>query len=287
MRLLLLVGLLSPLAACRSTPAVGEHRAASSGPLAPTAAPPAAVASQKPTVSRFHEPIADKPFPEGATDEMVCAAVHSPEKDPWFRFGHIIPFYLDSVVWVGEGTQQELNATLDAIDRYAPNMFSGRGKACSRGGLLVHVDGLGEQVKDSIRRTYTLAELEASTVKKAAVAKEVMRERFIATIKAGMPRLLQACAVDAALCERLLQVRASYGPAPTRGLCLEVLSTARSYFAMTDRSWTTRPDARLDEPALLAKCETLRPADKVCPILADTRAKEDACWADLALRLGL
>src|SRR5688572_20940240 len=268
MRLLLLVGLLlSPLAACRSTPAVGEHSAASSGSRAPSAAAsPAAVASQKPASSRFHEPIADKPFPEGATDEMVCAAVHSSEKDPWFRFGHIIPFYMDGVVWVGEGTEQELKATLGAIDLYAPNMFSGRGKACSRGGLVVYAEGLGETVKDSIDRTYTLAELEAATFKKAPVAKQVMRERFLATRKDGSGRLLELCAADPDACERLLQVQNLFGVKPIRGLCGAVVTDARSAFAMSDRSWATRPDVQFDEAAIATACRRLKPAERVCAL---------------------
>jgi hypothetical protein len=167
---------------------------------------------------------------------MVCAAVKSSEKDPWYRFGHIIPFYMDGVVWVGEGTEQELKATLDAIDLYAPNMFSGRGKACSRGGLLVYAEGLGESVKATLNRTYTLAELEAATFKQAPVAKQVMRERFIATEKDGGARLMDLCRVDAERCEQLQHVQNYMSHMTTRGLCFHVLGVAETYFARTERS---------------------------------------------------
>lgn len=288
MRFSLLVGLLIALVACRSAPVVGDRRAASAEPAPSAVSSASSAASQKPAVGRFHEPFGDKQFPEGASDEMVCAAVHSSEKDPWFRFGHIIPFYMDGVVWVGEGSEQELNATLDAIDLYAPNMFSGRGKTCSRGGLLVYVEGLGEKVEDSIRRTYTLAGLEAATFEKAPVAKRVMRERFIASRVDGTPRFLEICRADADRCEQLLQVQNYTSHMATRGLCYQVLVMAQAFFARPDRSWwTTRDDVKLNEPTLISACQRLAAEDKVCAVVANSRSEREACWKTLAPKLGL
>jgi hypothetical protein len=284
------------LVACRSSAPVAEQRVAGAAPagvVSSAATPLVAAASSHPTASsasarHVRPPIADKPFPEGASDETVCRSIHSAEKDPWLRFGHFLPMYLDSVVWVGDGDQAQLAATLEAIDRYAPRLYLGIGRACSRGGVLVYVEGLREDPVQVLGQTYSLAQLEAAVFQAAPSAKQVLREHFVSTREAGALKMRDVCAAGPALCEQLLGLQRLDGPKPSgSGLCQYVIREAQSYFAMSDRSWAKDPAAPLDEPALAAACERLAPAEKVCALLGGERAERRRCWESLAPKLGL
>lgn len=71
-----------------------------------------------------------------------------------------LAFFTDGVVWIGQGSADELRRVEEAIDRYAPKMFMSRSATCSRGGVLVYVEGLSERVM-ALGRKYSPAELEA------------------------------------------------------------------------------------------------------------------------------
>lgn len=270
---------------CRSTAPVGEQRVAASAPVTT----PATGASAAPKAARLRvqRPIAAKPFPEGTSDEALCQSIHSSEKDPWRRFGHFLPLYLDGVVWVGDGGKAELEAALAAIDRYAPRLYRGEGRACSRGGLLIYVRDLGEKPVQVLGKSYSRAELEAAAFEQNPAIKAALREHFVATREANVPILLEHCAADAELCEELLGIQIFDEKPAVTGLCRYVLDEARSYFAMSDRFWAKDPAASLDEPALRDACARLPASDKVCALRGGTREERRGCWASLAPKLGL
>lgn len=280
---LLLVAPLTLLPACRSSAPVVEQSAAAS-------APAKTIAPRNPAdKSRVSRPIAGAPFPAGASDEVICESIHSSEKDPWRRFGHFLPMYMDGVVWVGEGGPGELTATLDAIDRYAPRLYHGEGRSCAQGGLLIYVADLREQPVQVLGQSYSRAGLEAATFESTPAAKRALREGFVASRESGAPVLLEHCAADAEQCEKLLAIQIFKGPKPeVTGLCQYVLREAESYFAMSDhRGWAKNPDAPLDETALRAACTRLPAADKVCALRGGTRTERRLCWESLAPKLGL
>src|SRR5690606_12833697 len=66
-------------------------------PTAPSTAPLASNASTTPSPTSTPpklKPVIGKPFPEGASEQVVCEAIDSSEPDLWVRFGHIIPMYV-------------------------------------------------------------------------------------------------------------------------------------------------------------------------------------------------
>jgi hypothetical protein len=282
MRALLLIGLLG-LSACRSQTPPGPDRTATVGAAAASAS-----SAPSPTIGprRLYLPIAEQPFPQGATDDRVCAAVHSQETDAFFRFGHLLPTFKNGVVWIGRGSADELSRVAEAIDRYEPKMFHSRNVTCSRGGVLVYVEGLAEHVTATLDREYSLAELEASVHGAVPAAKEVLKERFLLSEKGGMQRLLSECRESAERCDQLMRLWPLDSPAAPRGLCNAVLGEARSRFEMPDRTWATRTDIEWDERAVLDACSKLAPSDTVCVFLSSTRAEHTACWKRLAPQLG-
>lgn len=284
MRALLWLGLWG-LSACRSqTLPGGEHVVPSTAPVTPSASASPLVPTHSP--SRLYLPIAEVPFPDGATDDRVCAAVHSAEQDPFFRFGHLLPVFKDGVAWIGQGSPEELKATSDAIDRYEPKMFLSRSATCSRGGVLVYVEGLAEQVTATLGRQYSLAELEAGVLGNVPAAKAVLKDRFLLSEKSGLPQLLAICREHAERCDQLMRLWPIDEPTAPRGLCNQVVSEARSLLEASDRSWATRADVEWDERAVLVACSKLQPADKVCAVISSTRAERSACWKQLAPKLG-
>ncbi|HEX2872626.1 MAG TPA: hypothetical protein VHP33_15255 [Polyangiaceae bacterium] len=281
MRALLLIGLLG-LSACRSQTLPSSDRPATSGA---TGAPSISSSPPAHARTRLYLPIAEQPFPQGATDDRVCAAVHSRETEPFFRFGHLLPTFKDGVVWIGQGSADELRRVEDAIDRYAPKMFISRSATCSRGGVLVYVEGMAQHVR-ALGRQYSPAELEASVYGAVPTAKEVLKERFLLSEKHSLPPLLAECRESAERCDQLTRLWPLDGSAAPRGLCNVVLGEARALFAKPDRSWATRADIEWDERALLEACNKLTPSDKVCALLDRTGPEHTACWKRLAPQLG-
>jgi hypothetical protein len=281
MRALLVISLLG-LNACRSqTPPSSDRPATTNATGAPsTSSSPPALAR-----SRLYLPIAEQPFPQGATDDRVCAAVHSQETDAFFRFGHLLSTTNDGVVWIGRGSADELRRVEEAIDRYAPKMFHSRSATCSRGGVLVYVEGMAEQVR-ALGRQYSPAELEASVYGAVPTAKEILKQRFLLSEKLSLPPLLAECRESAERCDQLTRLWPLDSSAAPRGLCNTVLGEARALFAMPDRSWATRADIEWDERAVLEACSKLTPSDKVCALLDRTGPQHTACWKRLAPLLG-
>ena len=58
------------------------------------------------------KPVLGRPFPEGASQEVVCEAIHSKETDLWARFGHLVPLYMRGAIFVLEaGSSKEAAIT--------------------------------------------------------------------------------------------------------------------------------------------------------------------------------
>jgi hypothetical protein len=283
MRALLVISLLG-LNACRSQTPPSPDRTATA-----TAGAAAASASSAPSPTigprRLYLPIAEQPFPQGATDDRVCAAIHSQETEPFFRFGHLLPTFKDGVVWIGRGSADELSRVAEAIDRYDPKMFMSRTAACSRGGVMVYVEGLSERVM-ALGRKYSPAELEAIVYGAVPAAKEVLKERFLLSAKDGQPRLRAECRESAERCDQLMRLWPIDDPTAPRGLCNQVLGEARALFEMPDRSWATRADIEWDERAVLDACNKLTSSEVVCAFLHRSGAEHAACWKRLAPQLG-
>lgn len=51
------------------------------------------------------KPVIGKPFPEGASQDVVCEAINSKEADLWARFGHLSPLYKRGAIFVLEAGQ--------------------------------------------------------------------------------------------------------------------------------------------------------------------------------------
>lgn len=278
---------------CKSTVRVTE----TTPPTAPASAVSArpetsAPAASSPTLSPARlAPTSKQPFPDGPDDATLCAAIHSKEPDPWLRFGHFIPMFWDGVIWVGEGDERTLEATIRAIATYAPGFLGAEGRACSEGGVLLYVADLYDGYEDSLRNKHTMAELEAAAFKAEAVAKQAMQERVAIQGRAGMLALQDLCRQDAVVCDEQLRLRYEHG------ICGDVIALARSQFRSADRPWATTELGRslepnLDEPRqrreFLQTCQSLPAQVKVC-VIVDDNVKvrgRDRCWASLATLFG-
>ena len=261
----------SPAAAATSSPPAGAAALAASA----TAPAPSAV-----PLPRL-KPISTEPYPDGPSDEVLCAAIHSTESDIWERFGHFIPLFVDGVIWVGEGNDADRKATEKAIASYAPGTFYAEGRTCSTGGTLYYQPRRGEEYFDSLQNRYTLTELEAAALKANPIVKKTMAQKFVFSGKSGLKNIQGLCAVDANQCERLIRLNHK------SSLCYSVLALADDRFARGERRWAKDPNAKLDRAALSKACEALAPKDKVCVMLTTDEGDEDRCWSEIAGKLGL
>lgn len=282
----LCVGCKSTVRVTETTPPTAPASAVSARPE--TSAP----AASSPTLSPARlAPTSKQPFPDGPDDATLCAAIHSKEPDPGLRFGHFIPMFWDGVIWVGEGDERTLEATIRAIATYAPGFLGAEGRACSEGGVLLYVADLYDGYEDSLRNKHTMAELEAAAFKADAVAKQAMQERVAIQGRAGMLALQDLCRQDAVVCDEQLRLRYE------RGICGSVMSLAASQFSSLDRPWATTERGRLGQPnfdepeqkkAFLQTCQSLPPQNTVCVIVdyQDRLHARDRCWAGIAPLFG-
>jgi len=275
---------------CKSAAAPdGKRLAVSAEPPAQAAAPSpdasgastaAALGSAQARALPRLKPISSKPYPDGPSDEVLCAAIHSKETDIWERFGHFIPLYQDGVIWVGEGNDNDRKATEAAVATYAPRMFLAEGRACSKGGLLFYIDDLAGPTFDSVGNAYTLAELEAAARKTNSIVDKTMAERNIVAGQAGSEIFRRICHQDPEQCDLLLRLRAG------SSLCGGVISAAEAFFARSDRSWAKDPSVKFDGRRLSAACQALPAVDKVCVFTKDETERTE-CWRKLAPKMGL
>ncbi len=82
------------------------------------------------------QPVLDKPFPEGATEEQVCEAIENKEeKDLWVRFGHLVPTYIYASILVLDGTKEDIPKIESLMYDYQKGKYHPSIKACPEGGL--------------------------------------------------------------------------------------------------------------------------------------------------------
>lgn len=284
------------LLGCRSASVGGAQGASTSGvpavlPSPSTAVAPALSNSASAATEALPQlkPISSEYFPKGPSDEVLCEAIHSTDPNLWQRFGHFLPLAADGVIWIGDGSEAELEATRAAIWGYAPRFLGVEVRRCSTGGVLLYSENAKVQMRDSLQNEYSLAGLEAFVAGKVPSAGNVLREHFVVTGSEYVPTLLRVCERDPDSCEKILYLRRSSRFASPPGICYEVMRIAEDAYLAEDRSWAKRPSKELDRKALASACARLRPSEKICAVLIPRggRPGRSECWRGLAAKMGL
>jgi hypothetical protein len=85
-----------------------------------------------------------KPFPDGASDEQVCEAIaNTGEKDPWLRFGHLIPLAVVGSILVIEASEADIKRIDELVHHYRFGFWPAM-KRCSNGKVLVYIRDLSD-----------------------------------------------------------------------------------------------------------------------------------------------
>ncbi len=165
------------------------------------------------------QPVLKKPFPEGATDEQVCAAIaNTSEQDLWRRFGHLVPLYISGSLLIVDATQKRLTEVESFIGEYHGRSYFPLLKACSHGKILVYVRGLtGYEPMDT--REPGLPHLAQQITQHVGVPVPEYFGYFN-----DQQRLSDYCRADAELCEELVNLNHAY---QGEGLCVTALSACR------------------------------------------------------------
>ena len=191
-------------------------------PAIPTAtAPLASNASTTPTPTSTPpklKPVIGKPFPEGASEQVVCEAIDSTEPDLWVRFGHIIPMYVYGAIIIVETTEVDVSKLKSFIRHdYHHGMFLELVKGCRSETALIYLRRMSEQAEylgKPVGRLHFSQELQATLGVRT-------RESF--RLYDDHERLSEYCRADAKLCEQLVKVDyANEG----KGLCPGALTLA-------------------------------------------------------------
>lgn len=209
------------------------------------------------------EPVLKKPFPDGATDEQVCAAIaNTREKDPWGRFGHLVPLYVPGSLLIVDAPASEQSKVEAFISDYHGGSWYPSVKACSQGGILVYVRGLkGYEPMDD--REPGLPHL-ARQITQALGAPVTEYFGYFN----DQDRLSDYCRADAELCEEL--VKLDYRN-EGEGLCARALARARIPLA--------------ERTKLLGPCRQVPRAELACTEYAFDGDEANRCSAQVAAAL--
>lgn len=211
------------------------------------------------------QPVLSKPFPDGASDEQVCAAVaNTGETDLWLRFGYLVPMYIHGSILIVEATDKDVKRIEDLVHHYHRGIYWPSIKRCSTGKVLLYIRQLTDGTPQMPRGHRHLAGL-------------IQRELGLnVTESFGFPydyeRRSDYCREDAELCEQLVKLDyANQG----KGMCSEVIISAG-----TDAS----------EDKHLERCRRLPAKTKACVYVDWSRNERDQriqCECGIREGLGL
>lgn len=145
------------------------------------------------------KPIIEKPFPEGASEEVVCEAIDNVgEKDLWARFGHMLPMEQRGNIFVLEAGPERKADLARVAGReyvYGHHLY----QATCRGKLtLVYIRDMAEAAEYQ-GKPFGREHLSAEWERKLGVK---TRESFHQ--EADTRTFSQYCRAEAELCEQLL-----------------------------------------------------------------------------------
>jgi hypothetical protein len=143
------------------------------------------------------KPVLDKPFPEGATEEQLCEAINnSQEKDLWVRFGHILPMYLPSGIFILEAKSAQTEAIAKLILK---NDYYADLKNCANQKTLVYSRDMPVESRDP--QLKVIPHIVEQLSKHLSVK---TMESF--SVPGDRERLSDYCRADADLCEQLVKL---------------------------------------------------------------------------------
>jgi hypothetical protein len=210
------------------------------------------------------KPILEKPFPEGASDAVVCEAIsNTDEKDLWVRFGHIVPLYIPGALLVLEATEKDLARVEHYIEKVYLYPRAIQHAACTAGGMLVYIRGMPD-LSESNGFVFGRRHLTEELDKKLGIK---TRESF--QFEYDNVRLAEYCRVDAEACDALLKLDTANSG---RGLCAPVIVRSRL-------------EDEVSAQELLRRCERTPPSVKACAVWALSPGDADQCVDELRERL--
>lgn len=209
--------------------------------------------------------VLSKPFPDGASDEQVCAAIaNTGEKDLWVRFGHLVPLHVHASILIIDAKPEHIKRIERFVMGYHNGVYWPSIKHCSAGKAMLYVRDLSEGSPNA-----PPGQLHLSRV----ISRELglaVTESF--AFRSNKERLSDYCRLDAELCEQLVKLDyANRG----KGLCSHAIVSAGS-----DASQSTH----------LKPCLQLPANAKACAYIHWTREERDQreqCECRLRAGLGL
>ena len=245
-----------------------------------SAAPSASSASAKEVRSLPPlKPIAKGQFPDGATEEQVCEAIaDADERDPWVRFGHLVPAYVHGVVFVLRAGPARVPEIYDyVLKRYiGGGTWGPRIKGCSRlDKSILYIFRFGPDGVLHDGRTTGPNHLTAELQRELGIGTETwvqFLERSELRDAGGVDLLGAYCRVDPYLCEALVMLHSGE---EAKGLCPFALT--RVGVGPFD------PERR----ARLAQCRALGAPPFACTEYALSGSEEDDCDRSIAKALGI
>ncbi len=179
----------------------------------PTLSVPSSVAEASGTASAGPpklQPVLSKPFPDGASDEQVCAAIaNTGEKDLWLRFGHLVPLYVPGSVLIIDAKLADVKRIEDLVTHYHDGVYWPSIKHCSNGKVMLYVRDLVDGLPNAPPGQLHLSRI---------ISKDLglpVTESF--GFRNDQQRLSDYCRHDAELCEQLVKLDyANQG----KGLCM-------------------------------------------------------------------
>ncbi len=207
------------------------------------------------------KPVIGKPFPEGASQDVVCEAINSKETDLWARFGHLVPLDEQGVIYVlAAGNQMEAQIEGFVRKKYVYPSFTQQ--ASCDGRTLLYVRKLPP---DMLFGTHRLGQTHLS--------EELERNLGVSTIEqfaiqADTGRQAAYCRQDGELCDALLRLDVVN---MARGLCAHIKS-------LCGRQLEGSPDALSQ---FEAACLTIPKGELACLEAAEVGPALRACEANL------
>lgn len=199
--------------------------------------------------------VLSKPFPDGASDEQVCAAIaNTGEKDLWVRFGHLVPLYVHGSVLIIDAKLADIKRIEDLVTHYHRGVYWPSIKHCSMGKVMLYVRDLVDGLPDA-----PPGQLHLSRV----ISKDLglpVTESF--GFRDDQQRLSDYCRHDAELCEQLVKLDyANHG----EGLCMWAVSAC------------DMQSNKLASAVITERCKTLDRAKLACLEFEHTAAAASRC----------